>query len=87
MTTTISSRGQVVVPAKLRKKYGLRDHVRVAWVPVDQGLLLLPAGKEGVRASRGILKGSGVSTSFLMDLRKGERQREAKKLKSWPNRF
>lgn len=83
MTTTVSSRGQLVVPSALRKKYGLRNHAKVAWVELDQGLLLVPAGPEAVRDSRGFLKGSGASTKLLLRMRQEERQREEKKLRVW----
>ena len=88
MTTAISSRGQLVVPAAFRRKYGLREHSKIAWVELEQGLLLVPAGREAVRASRGFLKGTGASTRLLLRIREEERRREEKKLrnrlKPWP---
>lgn len=83
MTTTVSSRGQLVVPASLRRKYGLRDHAKVVWVEMGQGLLLVPAGREAIRASRGLLKGTGVSTATLLRVRREDRKREDKKLRTW----
>ncbi len=83
MTTTVSARGQLVIPASLRKKYGLRDHAKVAWVELGQGLLLVPAGKEAVRASRGMLKGTGASTKLLLQIRRHELHREEKALGLW----
>ena len=32
MITTISSRGQTVVPAEIRRKLGLEDQTRLPWV-------------------------------------------------------
>lgn len=83
MTTTVSSRGQLVIPAPLREKYGLRNHAKVAWVELEQGLLVVPAGREAVRASRGMLKGSGASTKLLLRFRDEERRREGRKLRTW----
>ena len=83
MTTTISARGQLVIPASLRKKYALKDHAKVAWVELGQGLLLVPAGKEAMWASRGMLKGTGASTKLLLQIRRQERHREEKSLGSW----
>ena len=83
MTTTISSRGQLVVPASLRKKYGLRNHAKIAWVELGQGLLLVPAGKETVRTSRGMLKGTNVSTKLLLQTRRQERLGEEKSIRRW----
>ena len=42
-TTTVGSRGTVVIPAPLRRQYGLRTGTLIIAEPRDDGILLRPA--------------------------------------------
>lgn len=42
-TTTVGSRGTVVIPADLRRRYGLEEGSTVIAEPREEGLLLRPA--------------------------------------------
>ncbi|HET7692156.1 MAG TPA: AbrB/MazE/SpoVT family DNA-binding domain-containing protein [Gemmatimonadota bacterium] len=42
-TTTVGSRGTVVIPAPLRRQYGLRTGSLIIAEPRDDGILLRPA--------------------------------------------
>lgn len=42
-TTTVGSRGTVVIPAELRRRYGLEEGSTVIAEPREDGLLLRPA--------------------------------------------
>lgn len=76
MKAKVSSKGWVVIPAPLRRKYGLAsgDEVRV----VDYGgvLAIVPDLPEPVRAGRGILRGEERLTDVLLEERREERRRE-----------
>lgn len=79
MKAKVSSKGWVVIPAALRRKYGIvsGDEVRV----VDYGgvLAIVPSLPEPVEAGRGILRGDVRLTDALLEERREERRREERR--------
>lgn len=78
MSLTISSKGWVVIPAELRKKYNLTPGSEVAIVDYGGVLAIVPVPKNPVRAGRGFLKGK---PSIYADLKKDraiERKRDSR---------
>ena len=61
MESTITSRGQTVVPAEIRKKFGLGPSHRLQWVVVDQGIQVVPILADPIAAFRGSGKGGSVA--------------------------
>lgn len=80
-TTTMSSKGQVVIPRRLREKHRLTSGVRLQVSETDEGLVLSPirrarplVGHTGWRSLRGSAKGTDVLKEHL-----AEHRREAKR--------
>jgi len=80
-TTTVSSKGQIVIPRHLREKHRLTSGVRLQIGETDEGLVLSPikrvpraAGAPGWRALRGCAKGTDALAQHL-----DEHRREAKR--------
>jgi len=80
MSVTISTRGQTVIPAEIRKKYGLGPHSKVEFIDTGKQIILVPLPSDPFKSSRGILKGL-VSNKDLFELRRKERELERKKRK------
>jgi AbrB family looped-hinge helix DNA binding protein len=76
MGLTISSKGWVVIPAELRKKYGLKPGDVVNIVDYGGVLALVPALADPVRDAKGMLAGSGSLTELLLNGRRKERLHE-----------
>jgi AbrB family looped-hinge helix DNA binding protein len=76
MALTISSKGWVVIPAELRKKYNLLPGTEVVIVDYGGVLSIVPALKKPIKQGRGILKGLPSLTQDLLTERKKERSRE-----------
>jgi AbrB family looped-hinge helix DNA binding protein len=72
-TSTVTSKGQLVIPEKLRRKHGLRKGTRVAFVEEGTRLILQPITAEYVHSLRGILKRKPYALDFLLKERKRER--------------
>jgi AbrB family looped-hinge helix DNA binding protein len=79
--TTVSSKGQVVIPRNLREKHRLTSGVRLQITESEEGLVLSPvkrsqrsAARSGWRALRGSAKGTDALTQHLE-----EHRREAKR--------
>lgn len=55
--TTVSSKGQLVIPAGVRQKLGIKAGTRVAIEIEDTRLILEPITEAYIRSLRGSLKG------------------------------
>lgn len=75
MTATLSARGQLVIPAVIRKRRHLKPGAKVKFVDTGTALLLIPLPKDPFTAARGRLKGI-VGSADVMAMRQQERRRE-----------
>ncbi len=71
---TVTVKGQVVIPSKLRRKFGIRKGTQVVFVEEDHRLILQPLTAEFIRSLRGSLKGEPSPLKFLLEDRKRERE-------------
>jgi AbrB family looped-hinge helix DNA binding protein len=76
MKSTISSRGQVSIPATLRKKYGIETETQVEWIEEGNAIKIVPLPKDPIKAFRGAGKNQYTSGKLIEDRRK-ERLEEA----------
>ena len=74
-TAVISSKGQIVIPAALRRKYRLKEGTVVAFREEDGHLVLEPDPFAAVLALQGAFKGHNLEKMLMEDRRK-ERERE-----------
>jgi AbrB family looped-hinge helix DNA binding protein len=78
--TTISSKGQLVIPAALRRKYRLKSGSQVAVEDRDGHIALTPNPYDALLAMRGILKHAGEDAeAWLMKEKLKDREREERK--------
>lgn len=75
MQTTISRRGQTVVPAAIRKRHHLLDGDRLVWIDDGESIKIVPIPADLVHALKGIAKGEHL-VQELMKYRREERARE-----------
>ena len=80
MESTITERGQTAIPAALRKKYGLKAHMKLVWVDTGGGIRVVPVPSDAVKSFRGMFKGLGLTESLLRDRREElEREQRARR--------
>ncbi|HIE43285.1 MAG TPA: AbrB/MazE/SpoVT family DNA-binding domain-containing protein [Candidatus Omnitrophica bacterium] len=78
MTVTVSVKGQMVIPAELRRRYGIKPKSKVEFIDTGKEIIMVPLPEENVKKnSYGVLK--GVSSSDLISYRREERKREQRK--------
>lgn len=75
MTVTVSTRGQMIIPAAVRKRHHIMPGARIEVLDNGQEIVLVPIPKDAFRASRGFLKGL-YSTKEFLQWRRQERRRE-----------
>ena len=73
-TITFSSRGQVVIPRRFRREFGIEAGTRAVIQAEGDHLLLKPITARFIRSLRGSLKGTKAWETFLEE-RKRERER------------
>ena len=78
MAVTVSSKGQLVIPASVRRRYHIEPGTRVEVLDTGQEIVLVPVPKSAFRASRGMLK--GYSVKEFLRWRHQERQQEHARL-------
>lgn len=80
-SAVMSSKGQLVIPAKLREELGFKPGVRVVFKKQGKGLHIEPGSYEAVMALCGKYAGLGLEESFAEE-RRLERELEDKKLET-----
>ena len=79
-TPTVSSKGWVVIPSEIRKRYGIKPGDRIQLVDYGGLVALVPALPDPILQSRGILGGGPSLTKALLEERQAEKESEEAKL-------
>ena len=72
--STVTTKGQLVIPSRLRRKFGIRKGTQVVFLEENHRLLLQPLTPEFIQSLRGSLKGGSSVLEFLLEDRKKERE-------------
>ncbi len=74
--STMTSKGQIVVPAKLRRRYGLKPGTKVYFIERDEEILFQPVTKEYLKSVHGMLTSETSMTKELLKERAKDKERE-----------
>ena len=87
--TRATEKGQIVIPAALRKKYGIKKGTRIQVYEQNDHIVLNPLSPEMIQAKlrklRGIVKGGTSLTKELEAERARDREKEERRIEGWPN--
>lgn len=72
----VTTKGQLVIPARIRRKLGIKPGTKVCFVERGNEILFQPVTKEYIRSVCGMLKSDTSVTGELLNERKKERERE-----------
>lgn len=75
METVATSKGQVVIPSKIRKQLGIKDgtYLQIDVNAVTRQIILTPVTREYIRSLRGKYKGRGLMKALMAE-KKRERE-------------
>jgi AbrB family looped-hinge helix DNA binding protein len=75
METTATSKGQIVIPSSVRRKFGIKEGTRIQINVSDdeKEIILTPITREYVHSLKGKFKGKGLLKALMAD-RKKERE-------------
>ena len=74
--SVVTAKGQIVIPAKLRRKHGIKRGTPVSIFERGTEIVIQPLTDEYIRSLRGIARtwGKGDLLKTLMDMKKVERE-------------
>jgi len=75
-SSQVTSKGQMVIPARLRKKYGIEAGTKVCFIERGGELVLQPVTGKFIRSVCGILESETSATRELLEERNRDRKRE-----------
>jgi AbrB family looped-hinge helix DNA binding protein len=75
-TSVITIKGQIVVPARIRRRLNIKKGTKLAIIEQKDGFLVKPMDKKYFEQFAGILPGKGKATKALLEERRKERERE-----------
>ncbi len=76
LTVTVSAKGWVVIPADLRKKYGIKPGSKLQFVDYGGAMELIPVPDNPIEAAAGMLKGNKSLTQALLEEHRHELDHE-----------
>jgi len=65
METYVSVKGQIVIPAALRRKYGIKNGTRIIISDNGDSITLKPVTERYLKNLQGSLKGKGALKAFV----------------------
>ena len=71
MEIYVTAKGQIVIPATLRRKYGIKNGTKIIVTDVGDAIVLKPVTEQYLKNLQGSLKGKG-GLKTLMDERRLE---------------
>lgn len=78
-TTTVTVKGQIVIPASLRRRHGIHRGMRVRLVDAGDDIIIRPVTSEFIQKFAGILPSTGDLERELRAEHARERRRERRR--------
>jgi AbrB family looped-hinge helix DNA binding protein len=75
-TSVVTQKGQMVVPARIRRKLKIKKGTKLMIIEQDDGFLVKPLDRKFFEHFAGILPSKGKASRALLEERKKERKRE-----------
>lgn len=75
METYATVKGQIVIPATLRRKYGIKNGTKIIVTDIGDAIVLKPVTEQYLKNLQGSLKGRG-GLKVLVEERRKDKERE-----------
>ncbi len=76
METYATVKGQIVIPAALRRKYGIKKGTKIIVTDTGDGIVLKPVTEQYLKNLQGSLKGKGGLKALVEERRKDKELEE-----------
>ncbi len=78
-TSTLTSKGLLLIPGRLRVKYGLEAGMRVVFEEMEDGIKIIPMNGQFFKSYAGILSGKGDLRTEMKNMKEEELAMEMSK--------
>jgi len=78
-TASVTSKGQLVIPARLRRKYRIEPGTKILFMERNHEIVIQPVTKEFTRSLCGLFKSETSATQMLLQERAKDKEREEEK--------
>jgi AbrB family looped-hinge helix DNA binding protein len=72
-TSVVTTKGQLVIPARLRRRFGIKKGTTISFLEEGGRIVVQPVTRQFIRGLRGSLKGEPSALDLLLKERKQER--------------
>jgi AbrB family looped-hinge helix DNA binding protein len=79
-TSVLTSKGQLLIPKRLRNKYGIKSGVKVLFEETEGGVVIRPINEQYFKFFRGMLSSSGNLKGEIKAYKDEEKKMEERKL-------
>ena len=79
-TSVLTTKGQLLIPKRLRNKYGITSGVKIAFEETETGVVIRPMNAQYFKAFKGILKTTGTLKEDMKTFKAEEKKLEDRKL-------
>jgi AbrB family looped-hinge helix DNA binding protein len=84
-TSILTTKGQLLIPKRLRNKYGIKSGVKVVFEETDKGVLITPMNEQYFKSFAGILKDGNLKEE-MKKMKEEEKALEERKLNLKPSK-
>ncbi len=74
MQTSVTKRGQTVIPADIRKHYQIKAGDKLVWLEDKNGIKVIPVPNDPIAALKGSGQGEGLVKKLLADRQQDREQ-------------
>ncbi len=82
----VTTKGQLVVPARIRRRYGIKPGTRVTFIERNGEIVFQPITREYIHSIWGMFKDGPSLTKALLETRAEEKAREDRDLEKHGSR-
>lgn len=78
-TSILTSKGQLLIPKRLRTKYGITSGVKIILEETEHGVLITPMNEQYFKSFSGILQSTGHLREEMKAMKQEEKKLEERK--------
>ncbi len=78
-TSILTSKGQLLIPKRIRNKYGIKAGIKVIFEETENGLVIRPMNEDYFNSFMGILKSTGNLKQEMKEMKAEEKRLEDRK--------
>jgi AbrB family looped-hinge helix DNA binding protein len=79
-TSVLTIKGQLLIPKRIRNKYGIKSGVKVIFEETENGVVIRPMNENYFKSFKGLLKSTGNLKDEMRQMKTEEKKLEEKKL-------